>query len=136
LVGFAVKVISVPAQIEFPGMEEVAVAEGVILVTKFTVVEADVAEAGLAQGSLLVKTTLTWSVLERVDEVNVLPVSPETGFPFILQTYPGVLPPLTGVALKVMEVPTQIGPLEILEVTETDGVTDDTPVTVNTLDVT
>ena len=47
-----------------------------------------------------------------------------------------MLPPFIGVAVKVMEVPTQIGPLEILEDTETDGVTEDTPVTVNTLDVT
>ncbi len=85
-VAFEVKTISVPAQIVFPKIEEVAVIEGVILVTKFTIVPEDMAEAGLTHGSLLVKTTLTWSLFERVDVVNVLPVWPETGFPLILQT--------------------------------------------------
>ena len=80
-----------------------------------------VAVGTVAHGSLLVITTVTWSLFARVDEVNVADVSAGTVVPFIFHTYVGAAPPLTGVALKVTLPPAQM--VVVVDVMVTDGVT-------------
>ena len=43
-----------------------------------------VAMVGLAQGLLLVMTTVTWSPLFNVELINAEPICPATGIPFII----------------------------------------------------
>jgi hypothetical protein len=79
-----------------------------------------VAVGVVRQLALLVITTVTWSLLFRVDDVNVLPVAPVTGVPFTDHWYVGVVPPLDGVAVNVIDVPAQM--TVWLAATVTDGV--------------
>ena len=73
MVGVAVKVTEVPAQIVVA--DALMETEGVRLAVTVMVTWSD-AVVGLAQGSLLVKITFTTSLLARVDELNVLLLVP------------------------------------------------------------
>ena len=81
MVGVAVNVKEPPLQIEvvFDVMLTDGATEVVVIVIGLLV---DV--IGLAHGSLLVITTVTWSLLFNVVVVNVTPVCPATGLPLII----------------------------------------------------
>jgi hypothetical protein len=66
-----------------------------------------VAFIGEAQVALDINTTVTLSVFERVDEVNIK-LSVPTLLLFIFHWYEGELPPFVGVAVKVTVVPAHI----------------------------
>lgn len=88
-----------------------------------TVIAMVLERAGLpvAHGALDVSCTLTWSPLARellVNEGLLLP----TGLPLISHWYAGDAPPLTGVAVKVTEVPEHISLEEAAILTETGAV--------------
>ena len=107
LVGVAVKVTLVPAQIV------VADADADTLAGRsgFTVmvIPADVAGEPVRHGlAFEVSCTVTWSLFARVVVVNVAFVSPDTATPFTYHWYCGDDPPLVGVAVKVTLVPAQI----------------------------
>lgn len=53
----------------FPTTEELTVTEGVMLETSTTVMDGETAINGLAQGSLEVICTVTWSPLASVFDV-------------------------------------------------------------------
>lgn len=94
--------------------------------SEFTVmaIAFEVTEAGEAQAALLVITTLTKSLLFKVEELNVARLLPAL-MPFTFHWYEGAPPPLVGVAVKVTEVPAQIfvEEAEILTVGVALGVT-------------
>jgi len=115
LVGVAVKVTLVPAQIV------VADADADTLAGRsgFTVmvIPADVAGEPVRHGlAFEVSCTVTWSLFARVVVVNVAFVSPDTATPFTYHWYCGDDPPLVGVAVKVTLVPAQI----VVAVADTD----------------
>ena len=85
------------------------IAPGVAGVPGFTtmVTPVVVAVVGLAHAAFDVRTTLTTSLLVIVVLLNVALLVP-TGLPFINHWYLGVVPPLTGVAVKLTELPGQI----------------------------
>jgi hypothetical protein len=70
LVGVAVKVTLVPAQIEFPGFAEILI-EGTTIGFTVIVMLFDVAVVVLTQGALLVNTQVTICPLVKVVVVNV-----------------------------------------------------------------
>jgi hypothetical protein len=107
LVGVAVKVTFVPTQIEVWLAE--TDTDGVTLVTVI-VIGVLVAVVVVVQAALLVIVTVTWSLFARVVVVNVDAVCPATGIPFIFHWYEGVVPPFTGVAVNITEVPVHIAP--------------------------
>ena len=112
--GVAVKVTEVPAQILFvPGDIEILTGSSGFTVM-FTVFE--VAGLPVAHVAFDVRTQVTASLFEGVYEYVVLFVP--TSDPFTFHWYTGVVPPFTGVAVKVTEVPAQIlfapGDIEIL----------------------
>ena len=118
LTGVAVNVIEVPGQM--------VVCEATMLTAgtgaAFTVIgiSALVAEAGDAHVAFEVITTVTLSLLLKVDEENTGLFAP-TFTPFTLHWYTGADPPFIAVAVKVTEVPVQIVVAEGTTVTE--GVT-------------
>jgi hypothetical protein len=81
LVGVAVKVTEPPLQIEvvFAAIDTDGVTEVVVML-----IELLAAIKGLAQGSLLVITTVTVLPFARVDEVKVEAVCPATFTPLII----------------------------------------------------
>ena len=79
----------------------------------------EVAVGVVMQGILLVKTQVTICPLVRVLVVNVLEVPDCTCTPFTRKLYWGVLPPFTGDAVKVIEVPDDT--LLALATIETEG---------------
>ena len=81
MVGVAVKVTKPPAQIE---VVLAAIETDGITVVVVMPIELLVAIKGLAQGSLLVITTVIILPLVRVDEVKVEPVWPGTFTPLII----------------------------------------------------
>ena len=82
-VGVAVKVTGAPEQMVV--VVEAIATKGITL-EAVIVMALLVAVSGVAQGSLLVITTVTWSLLARAEEVNVAKVSPTTVTPFIRHT--------------------------------------------------
>ncbi len=76
-----------------------------------------VADAGDAQVRLLVMITLTWLPVKSVFEVKVFALVPAFD-PFTSHWYTGVVPPLTGVAVNVTEVPEHTVVAPVLIVTE------------------
>ena len=105
LVGVAVKVTLVPAQIV------VALAATVTLTGKlgftFIVIPALVNGLPVAHVAFEVRTTVTTSPLVSVVLLNVLLFAP-TLIVFTFHCYEGIVPPLVGVAVKVTLVPEQI----------------------------
>ena len=83
---------------------------GVTLALTVVITGALVTVGVVVHEALLVIVTLTWSLLARVVDVNVAAVSPGTVTPFICHKYAGVVPPLTGAAVNVTEVPAQTAP--------------------------
>ena len=76
-----------------------------------TVIDIELEVAGLpvAQVALDVSTQVTASLFASVVEVKVGLFVP-TLVPFTFHWYPGVVPPLVGVAVNVTEVPAQMAP--------------------------
>ena len=110
------KVTLLPEQIEVDDAltETDGVTDDVVMVITLLV-----AVAVVVQLALEVITTVTWSPLASVLEVNVGELVP-TFTPFICHWKLGVLPPLAGVAVKVMALPEQI--VVVVAVMATDGV--------------
>ena len=81
-----------------------------------------VATGVVVQLALLVKTTVTLSPLFKVVVVKVDEVAPATFVPFTCHWYCGAEPPLTGVAVNVIENPAQM--VVVDAVILTDGVTE------------
>ena len=116
LVGVAVNVTEVPAQIAVPG-ETPKLTEGVKAVPN-VIVFISVAVAGDAQLELEVISTFTTSLFAKLSRIKVAPVSAWTVV-LIVHLYVGVVPPLVGVAVNVTEVPAQIAvPGETPKLTE------------------
>ena len=82
MVGVAVNVTEPPLQIEV--VVEVMDTDGITDVVVVILIELLVVIVGLAQGSLLVITTVTALPLTRVDEVKVEAVCPATFTPLII----------------------------------------------------
>jgi hypothetical protein len=74
------------------------------------VMALEVAGLPVGQGSLEVILTVIMSPWLSVEEVYVAAVSPEMGILPLYHWYVGVVPPLTGVAVKVTSVPLQMVP--------------------------
>jgi hypothetical protein len=109
LTGAAVKVTDAPAQIAPAGEADILTPAGR---AGLTTIDIPVEMAGdpLRHGvAFEVITTVTTSLLLRTDDVKVLLLVPAF-VPFTFHWYIGVVPPLTGIALKVTDVPAQIAP--------------------------
>ena len=119
MVGVAVKVTEPPVHIEV--VLEAIVTDGTTDVV-VTVIALLVAVAGFAQGSLLLIVTVMISPLFRVVVVKVEDVCPATFTPLIFHWYVGVVPPLVGAAVNVIDPPvhTEV----VFAVIDTDGVTE------------
>src|SRR5262245_59548639 len=93
---------------------QIKVAVDVIDTVGVTVVIVIVTGALVAVGvvvrfALLVITTVTTSLLGRVDDVNVALVAPATGLPLMNHWYVGAVPPSVAVDVKVTVVPWHTG---------------------------
>ena len=77
-------------------------AVGVTALVTVTVIGAEVTDAGVEQLNEDVSRTLTWALLLKLLVVNVKKVWPGTSVPFNVHRYCGLIPPLVGVAVKVM----------------------------------
>ena len=69
--------------------------------------ELEATEFEVLQVALLVKLQTTTSLLFKAVVEKLLLVCPETALPLMNQAYCGLLPPLDGVALKVILEPEQ-----------------------------
>ena len=105
LVGVAVKVTEVPAQMVLPELLVILTngLTGLLTVMEMALLEAVV---GLAQLALLVSTQVTTSPLIKVPELKLGLLLP-TLLPFTCHWYKGLAPPFVGVAVKITEVPEQ-----------------------------
>jgi hypothetical protein len=130
LVGVAVKVTLLPLHIVVA--LALTVTAGVTAVDTSMVTALLVTVAGLAQAALLVNCTVTTSPLARVVLVKVAEFTPALLL-FTFHWYTGLLPPLTGVAVKVTLPPAHI--VVVLAVIDTEGVTDVLTVMVTAFDV-
>jgi len=119
LVAVRVNVTEVPAQTVSLGVTEILTV-GVNNGFTVIVIAALTAVSGVAQAALLVSRQVYTSPVAAEVVVNELPVP--TPIPFLYQIYAGAVPPLTGVAVNVTEVPAQIAPAG-LAVSEIEGVT-------------
>lgn len=115
--GVAVKVAACPAQIEVLLAD--TVTDGATEPVTVIVTGADVAVVAERQVALLVSMHVTCALLVSVVVVKVALFVPAF-IPFTCHWYAGVVPPFTGVAVKVTDVPLQIVVAEALIVT--DGV--------------
>jgi hypothetical protein len=120
LTGVAVNVTDVPAQIAPAGAAAI-VTVGVTLEFTVIVTGALLAVGAVVQLAFDVRTTVTASPFASDAEVKVELFVPVFD-PLTFHWYEGVVPPLTGVAVNVTEVPEHIGPAG-RAVTETVGVT-------------
>ena len=105
LTGVAVNVTVVPWHTGFWSATIDTAGVTLAVVTCITLL---VAVVGFAHGSVLVITTVTWSLLFNVVVVKVTPVCPATGLPLTIHWYVGFAPPFVGVAVNVMLCPEQI----------------------------
>jgi hypothetical protein len=109
LTGTAVNVTDVPEQIAPEGEDVMLTLAGRFgLTTMVTALEV----AGLPDlhvSEELISTVIT-SPFAKTDEVYVLPVAPAIFTPPFFHWKVGVVPPLTGVAVKVTDVPAQMTP--------------------------
>ena len=119
LVGVAVKFTVVPAQIGLAGLA-VTVTEGTTVGVMATTIVLEVSVVGEAQGSFDVRITLMVSLLLKVEELKLGELLPAFT-PFTCHWYAGVVPPLVGVAVKLMAVPAQA--VVALATTVTEGAT-------------
>jgi hypothetical protein len=131
LVAVAVNNTFVPEQTEVTD----ALTETVGAEVGFTVtaIGEDVAVVGDAQPELDVITTVTASLFANAEDEYVLEFVPAF-MPFTFHWYDGVVPPLVGVAVNVIEVPAQM--LVAVALTDTAGVTDVATLIVIELEVT
>jgi 6,7-dimethyl-8-ribityllumazine synthase len=109
LVGVAVKVTLVPAQIAPAGTAAIATL-GTAMGFTVMVMAFEVTGFGCGHTAFEVITTLMTSPLFRVAEVYVTPVAPGIFTPPRVHCQLGAAPPLVGVAVKVTLVPAQIAP--------------------------
>jgi hypothetical protein len=108
LVAVAVKVTEVPAQMVLP--EGAMETDTGSLSVTFIVMGFEVAGLPEGHGSLEVILTVTISPWAKSDVTRVAPVAPEIRVAPLYHWYVGVVPPLTGVAVKVTSVPLQMVP--------------------------
>ena len=116
----AVKVVLLPWQMVFPWLLLMPTV-GVTGWLTVMAIGVEVAVCGLAQLKDEVSWTDTCCPFVREEVVKVKAVWPETAFPLILQIYPGLLPPLVGLAVKVMLWSAQIAFEGKDELTDTAG---------------
>lgn len=121
MVGVAVNVAVAPEHIGLVPVVCAIVTEGVTVELIVMVIPELVTVAGLAQAAVEVIAQVTTWLLASEDEVKVCVVVP-VATPFTIQLYAGV-PPFTGVAVKVSEVPEQAGLVPVVSAIETEGVT-------------
>ena len=107
MVGIAVKVTEVPAQIVLSASEELILTLTGKFAFTVVVIVFDVAGFPEVHTSLEVNTTFTTSPFASAVVVYVALLVP-TSTLFFFHWYEGVEPPLVGVAVKVTEVPAQI----------------------------
>ena len=123
-------VTEVPEQMGFD--EAATITDCVTVDVTLIVIVFDVAVVGLAHAALDVMTTRTWSPFMSAPSVYVALLVP-TLSPFFFHWYDGVEPPFVGVAVKLTEVPEQIG--FSLATILTDGLTVEVTLMVMVLDV-
>jgi hypothetical protein len=128
LVGAAVKVTALPGNNDDGCKLTAGTTEGDTVI----VMLLEVAVADDKQLALLVITNVTTSLFANEDVVNTALLVPAF-VPFTLHWYDGLVPPLTGVAVNVTEVPAQAGFSDAAMLTE--GVTEVLTVIVIELDV-
>lgn len=122
MTGLAVNVIALPAQEGLLPAVNAILTEGTTVLLIVTVIPELVAVKGLEQPALEVITQLTTCPLVREEVVNVAEFVPAL-LPFTSHWYEGVVPPFTGVAVKVIDDPAQDGLLPEVRAIETEGTT-------------
>jgi hypothetical protein len=108
LVGIAVKVLAAPVHEGFVPVVNAIETDGVTAEFRVSVILFDVAGFPVTPGRFEVMTQVTTCPFVIVEDVYVVEFVP-TFTPFTFHWYEGVVPPLVGVAVKVNDVPLQLG---------------------------